>query len=540
VLDVALPRLRAFVAIACILSTGTPCEASPYEADVNLFTPQAASAAQRRAVRDLSAPDRQKIAPVRFRARAAGLGSVTFSFDVQRSVNWPATFGAHGRNDELVPVLLQGQARLARAGGRAKAQRVAVAASIEGSHLKAQVISQRKRRRLYTITMKLDGSLSIRARSTSIAQGALGALGCANHEMAELSAQINSSAHASSETSPSVAEQTATFREVTISTQADAEWYQKYGERSNALIASFVNSADVIYRSQLRITLKLIRQHVYTGPSVLTSSNPGTLLTQFSDNPENAVNLSFNPATFYQDVDLRHLFTGKDLEGSVVGIAYLSVACAAPELSTGLTQDFGENATWAIFAHEIGHNFGAQHDTSDRASLMFPSIAVPPPDRFSATSVAQVGDHLGKYADRCMALVEGELPIIQPNITPTPQIPTAPNPESPGGLPTPKPELPFDPAGAEIVLRSREFADTLGTYYRLGGLYTDASGNPASQVVVTLFAEGRVVATATTDSTGRYRFFVQVKAPQTRRVSVWIADEAGGAVSNVLRLRRSV
>jgi hypothetical protein len=139
-----------------------------------------------------------------------------------------------------------------------------------------------------------------------------------------------------------------------------------------------------------------------------------------------------------------------------------------------------------------------------------------------------------------MALVEGELPIIQPNITPTPQIPTAPNPESPGGLPTPKPELPFDPAGAEIVLRSREFADTLGTYYRLGGLYTDASGNPASQVVVTLFAEGRVVATATTDSTGRYRFFVQVKAPQTRRVSVWIADEAGGAVSNVLRLRRSV
>jgi hypothetical protein len=121
------------------------------------------------------------------------------------------------------------------------------------------------------------------------------------------------------------------------------------------------------------------------------------LLTAFTRNVENVANLGSNPATFHQDVDLKHLFTGKDIDGSVIGIAYIGVLCAVPSLSFGVTQSYVEAANAGIFAHEIGHNFGSTHDSSTRDGLMYPSISIPPAQRFSDVSLGEITSHLSKY-----------------------------------------------------------------------------------------------------------------------------------------------
>src|SRR5690606_40314985 len=60
---------------------------------------------------------------------------------------------------------------------------------------------------------------------------------------------------------------------------------------------------------------------------------------------------------------LTHLFTGRDLDGTTVGIAYMDALCDA-RYGAGLTE-VTTRGTWyesLIAAHEIGHNFGAVHD----------------------------------------------------------------------------------------------------------------------------------------------------------------------------------
>jgi hypothetical protein len=60
---------------------------------------------------------------------------------------------------------------------------------------------------------------------------------------------------------------------------------------------------------------------------------------------------------------LTHLFTGRDLDGTTVGIAYLDSLCDR-EFGAGLSEARNRSA-WIeslIAAHEIGHNFGAVHD----------------------------------------------------------------------------------------------------------------------------------------------------------------------------------
>jgi hypothetical protein len=79
---------------------------------------------------------------------------------------------------------------------------------------------------------------------------------------------------------------------------------------------------------------------------------------------------------------LTHLMTGRDLDGTTAGIAYVDALCSNGFAASLSEQGFDPWIGALVAAHEIGHNFGALHDgetdspcaSTPRTFLMAPSI----------------------------------------------------------------------------------------------------------------------------------------------------------------------
>jgi hypothetical protein len=88
--------------------------------------------------------------------------------------------------------------------------------------------------------------------------------------------------------------------------------------------------------------------------------------------------------------------TGRDLDTTTVGIAYLKNVCGSNNAYAVSLSQSGLNTTQAalIAAHEIGHNFGAPHDgegacaSTPQTFLMAPQLNGN--DKFSSCSVSQI------------------------------------------------------------------------------------------------------------------------------------------------------
>jgi hypothetical protein len=153
-----------------------------------------------------------------------------------------------------------------------------------------------------------------------------------------------------------------------------------------------MNIVDGIFSAQLGVQLNVNRIDTYT-----TNNDPfgnqtasGELLDDLTD---------FRFATPSQNSNgLSHLFTGRNLDSSTVGIAYTGALCSR-RYGAGLTQGtHSEVMDSLIAAHEIGHNFGAPHDgTSNDACASEPQDFLMAPrlngsDTFSACSITQMQD----------------------------------------------------------------------------------------------------------------------------------------------------
>ncbi len=469
----------------------------------------------------------ERIPRVRIHGRVRNVGFVDAHFSIKRNKLWQASIKKAGVEvpDQIVPVLLQGSLAVGGSWKQSGRRILPTAASIIGKELKVtfpgRVTGSRKsRQRIYTIKMTLDGTIVVSARITSIPRSAAkrGACGSAVGA-AQASESVVAAAEVHEDTTsivPSigVAEETVASRVITISTDADAEWFQKYGEQSNAIIASIINTAEAVYNRQLGLRFRIVRQHVYADASPYTSSDPGMLLSSFTRNPENATNLATNPATFHDDVDLKHLFTGKDIDGSVIGIAYIGVVCAVPTLSYGITQSYLDVANPGIFAHELGHNFGANHDSSDRSGMMYPSIMIPPAERFSDFSLGEINSHLTKYGT-CISIEQmSPRPDVPPTLTPSPDDRSL--------------------SGATIKIRRSRAGSSREPLVRFSGHLVSAFGNPISATGVRLFAAGEVVGKSVTDADGRFQFLTKFQLPRGRQVYVYAETEGGEIFSNVI------
>lgn len=322
------------------------------------------------------AGDRFRI--VRLQAKQIfGIGSAQFVFNARKLPAAEAVLVTSDRSikDTTVPTLLKGYVLINRHSG--KTHRLPAALSVIKGVVRIQFSTARTQRqakaaRMYAVTWKLVQRSSVQARVSTKQSGALLNKLCDTHSAAEGHAHT---VHSKELPTPPTKVMTQA-RIVTLSTDADPEWYAQYGDASNAEIAAVVNAAEAIFERQLGIRFALVRQHVYVGTSPYTSNDASTLLASFAKNPENPANLGYSPLTFDQDVDIKHLFTGKDLIGNVIGLSYVGAVCWSPKNAYGLTQNIARELNITTFMHEVGHTLGAGHDTSDVGGIMYPNLGI--------------------------------------------------------------------------------------------------------------------------------------------------------------------
>lgn len=170
-------------------------------------------------------------------------------------------------------------------------------------------------------------------------------------------------------------------RVLEIATRADYDFYLLYGEASNDYIAASLHAAEVLYAAPLGVRFRLANQQVqtYGAPSQGAAVGASFLLEAFRQQ------VMREPANY----DIFHLFTGKNLNGRTIGIAYVRSACSGrTRFNIGLSRAISEPLQPILFAHEIAHNLGAYHDTEPN-SVMNPVLTAAS-TQFSGTSLTSM------------------------------------------------------------------------------------------------------------------------------------------------------
>ncbi len=142
---------------------------------------------------------------------------------------------------------------------------------------------------------------------------------------------------------------------IQIATDTDYEYFAIHGNNSNLRIESIFVQIGGIYRVQLGLDVEIVYQHVNTSPNDPYSNvtNSSNFLAEY----RNYWNNNFSSV----QRDVAHLFTGRDMEGSVAGIAYIAVVCSGFS-GYGISSDISLTYAAVLTAHEIGHNLAAGHD----------------------------------------------------------------------------------------------------------------------------------------------------------------------------------
>jgi len=148
------------------------------------------------------------------------------------------------------------------------------------------------------------------------------------------------------------------FLTAQLALDADFEYYQSKGSstaNTQAQMEAVINQMNLQYEQDCGVT------HVVSAVIIRTSNNdpyssssPGTLLSQMTNHWNNQ----------QQGVqrDVAELFTGKNLNGSVIGIAWLSGVCNSQGYNVVQSDCCGSMASKTdLSAHELGHNWGEGH-----------------------------------------------------------------------------------------------------------------------------------------------------------------------------------
>lgn len=210
---------------------------------------------------------------------------------------------------------------------------------------------------------------------------------------------------------------TLEYQSLDMQLHADPQYSSIYGSSTNAEIADIINAVNVIYTRDIGIEFAI------DSLTALTGSDPFNGVTDAEALVNAYLQYAFQQG--YGNSDLSHLFTGREIDGTTVGIAAFGQICVGRPQSVGFSSDLG-TSTYLVTAHELGHNLGANHDTE----LMAPSF--PLPAQFSNFSINEVSTFIANNNSCYTPADSNSTP------TPTPSPSATPTPDGGGsGTPTP-------------------------------------------------------------------------------------------------------
>ena len=147
----------------------------------------------------------------------------------------------------------------------------------------------------------------------------------------------------------------AASQNINIAAIGDFEFTQSFGANSEAELMARFNNVDGIFSEQLGVQISVTEVVLFND-----ANDPFTAAASEDLLPEVGIDKASTP--LIAGLGLAHLYTGRDLDGTTVGVAYLSAICST-QFGVGLSEARrGVLTDSLIAAHEIGHNFGADHD----------------------------------------------------------------------------------------------------------------------------------------------------------------------------------
>ena len=257
------------------------------------------------------------------------------------------------------------------------------AASVINGNLKLVFLgkvhgSRKSRQRLYTLKMPIKNRAGV-ARLSSVPASVFAHKTCGTEHKAHTTTATASIKEGMSDSMAHV---------VTIHTYADPEWVDIHGAAANDAILEIINEAEVVYDSQLQIRFRVVGQTLLQTRNPIL--NPGELLGAFRT----------ETLSESSGADLKHLFTGKDMEGTTIGLAFVGAVCWQPDYAYGISQSYFGGGY--LFAHEVGHNFGASHDNTSYG-IMYKTILLWGNRTFSQISLNEINSYLSYYGS-CLSL----------------------------------------------------------------------------------------------------------------------------------------